>query len=329
MVLAKCACGAVLAFSLPDYWVWDFWLADDGEQHHLFYLHAPRSLGDPDLRHRNARIGHATSPDLVNWTNHGPVFDAGPPDSFDATATWTGSVVRGHDGLWRMFYTGSRFLAADSNANIETVGLATSSDLFTWSKQPGPVLSADPQFYETLGMSSWPEEAWRDPWLFWREADQLWHMLITARGHHGAGLDRGVVGHATSPDLAAWTVRPPLGGGDSGFAHLEVFQVVDVDGRQHLVFCCDSAKLVGPRAGNTGGVWSMPVADMPVALDPRAARLLAPERVYAGRIAIDRDGKPWLLAFNNVSAEGSFVGGICDPLPVVTGADGYLVLEQQ
>ena len=45
----------------PDHWLWDFWLADDGRTHHLFYLHAPKSLGNPDLRHRNARIGHASS----------------------------------------------------------------------------------------------------------------------------------------------------------------------------------------------------------------------------------------------------------------------------
>ena len=104
-----------MAFNLPDHWVWDFWLADDGALHHLFYLHAPKSLGDPNLRHRNARIGHASSTDLREWTDHGQVFDAGAAGSFDGSATWTGSVVRGPDGLWRMFYTGSRFLAPDSD----------------------------------------------------------------------------------------------------------------------------------------------------------------------------------------------------------------------
>ena len=156
-----------MGFNLADHWVWDFWLADDGERHHLFYLHAPKSLGNPDLRHRNARIGHATSADLRDWTDHGRAFDPGSPGSFDGSATWTGSVVRGPDRLWRMFYTGSRFLSADSNANIEAIGLATSPDLFSWTKRPGPICSADSQWYETLGTSSWPEEAWRDPWVFW------------------------------------------------------------------------------------------------------------------------------------------------------------------
>ena len=318
-----------MGFNRPDYWVWDFWLADDGKQFHLFYLHAPKSLGNPDLRHRNARIGHATSTDLRSWTDHGQAFDAGVPGSFDGSATWTGSVVRRPDGLWYMFYTGSRFLAPDSFANIETVGIATSADLFAWTKQPGPVAVADPALYETLGTSSWPEEAWRDPWVFQNEVDGIWHMLITARGKDGTEPDRGVMGHLTSADLDAWTVQPPLGATGSGFAHLEVFQLVRVDGQNHLVFCCDSAKLTGARAGGIGGVWSLPVGEIPGPVDFRRARLLVDERLYAGRIAVDRAGRPHLLGFNNISADGAFVGGVSDPIPVVTGADGYLAVEQK
>lgn len=313
-----------MAFDLPDHWVWDFWFADDGEQHHLFYLHAPKSLGNPDLRHRNARIGHATSRDLKAWVNHGQIFDAGAPGGFDGSATWTGSVVRGPDGLWRMFYTGCRFLSPESNANIETIGLATSADLFTWDKQPGPICVADGTLYETLGTSSWPEEAWRDPWVFWRQSDQYWHMLVTARAKDGTEADRGVMAHATSTDLINWTVKPALSGAGAGFAHLEVFQVVGIEGRNHLVFCCDAAKLCGDRAGGMGGVWSLPVGDMPGHVDFRAARLLVDERLYAGRIVTDRQGTPWLLAFNNVATGGDFQGGICDPIPVTIDADGYM-----
>ena len=46
-----------MTLRLPDHWLWDFWLAEDGEDVHLFFLHAPRSLGNPDLRHSHARIG--------------------------------------------------------------------------------------------------------------------------------------------------------------------------------------------------------------------------------------------------------------------------------
>lgn len=317
-----------MAFNLPDHFVWDFWLADDGEHHHLYFLHAPRSLGNPHLRHRNARIGHATSTDLRNWTFHGQIFDAGSAGAFDASATWTGSVVRAPDGSWRMFYTGSRFLRDDADTNIETIGMAYSRDLFSWTKHEGPVCLADAQWYEVLPDGTWPEEAWRDPWVFWKQDEQLWHMLITARARFGEGEDRGIVGHATSPDLDHWTVQAPLSGPGSGFGHLEVFQIVEVEGRNHLVFCCGAGRLVGARAGHMGGVWSVPVGDVPGPIDPGQARLLVPQSLYAGRIAKDRTGRPWLLAFNNIDENGYFAGGICDPLPVTTDGDGYLVVGE-
>lgn len=316
-----------MAFNRIDFWVWDFWLADDGEQFHLFYLHAPKSLGNPDLRHRNARIGHATSADLTNWTDHGLAFDAGTPGSFDGSATWTGSVIRDDAGLWRMYYTGSRFLSEDSNANIETVGLATSPDLFSWTKQPGPICVADPNLYETLGTSTWPEEAWRDPWVFRRAGDPTWHMLITGRAKTGTEPDRGVMAYATSSDLDTWTVQPALSATGAGFAHLEVFQVIEIDGQNHMIFCCDTPKLCGPRAGQKGGVWSLPVGDMPGEVDFSKARLLVPEQLYAGRIALNREGKPVLLAFNNVTTNGAFIGGVSDPIALQLDADGYLVVE--
>lgn len=78
---------------LADYWVWDSWVADDGEQYHLYFLQAPRSLGDPGLRHVHATVGHATSRDLVDWSCLGQCL--GPADTgFDDLAIWTGSAVR-------------------------------------------------------------------------------------------------------------------------------------------------------------------------------------------------------------------------------------------
>lgn len=317
-----------MAFSLPDHWVWDFWLADDGADYHLFYLHAPKSLGNPDLRHRNARIGHATSSDLVTWQNHGQILETGEPGSFDATATWTGSVVCGADGLWRLYYTGSRFLSPASNANVETIGMAVSEDLHHWRKLPGPVSVADPSHYETLGTSSWPEEAWRDPWVF-TDAAGRWHMLITARANHGPDAERGVIGHAVSDDMQNWQARAPLSAVNAGFAHLEVPQVVAVEDTLHLVFCCDSPRLSGRLAGQQGGVWSVAIAD---ALGPypiERATLLVPQALYAGRVATDRQGRAVLLAFNNVQSGDEFAGSISDPLPLRLGrhADGLPKLE--
>ena len=101
-----------LVFADPDGRGWHLLLSarargaartDDGDLYHLFFLQAPRALGDPGKRHTAARVGHATSRDLVTWDYLGETF--GPAESgFDDLAIWTGSVL--HDGArWRMFYT--------------------------------------------------------------------------------------------------------------------------------------------------------------------------------------------------------------------------------
>lgn len=303
-----------MAFSLDTHWVWDFWVADDGDTFHLYYLHAPKSLGDPELRHRSARIGHATSEDLTNWVNHGEVLRSGPPGSFDETATWTGSVVRGADGVWRMFYTGASFLSEDTAQNIESIGMATSSDLHHWSKRDGFVLRADPKHYEKFGDSDWPEEAWRDPWVFEDPSGTGWHMLVTARGKGATGTSGGVVGHAWSPDLDTWEIRPPLGKVSEQFPHLEVLQYADVDGEPVLFFS-------GPRfngdEGGSGvhGVWAVAVPDGLERVDVDTAQAATATARYAGRMVRDRSGTPVLLSF--IGTPGSDdLGGITDPVAI-------------
>ncbi|GAA1996759.1 hypothetical protein GCM10009777_37180 [Microbacterium pumilum] len=305
-----------MTFSLDTHWVWDFWLADDGDLFHMFYLHAPKSLGDQHLRHRNAKIGHATSRDLRVWTDLGVVLEPGSEGSFDETATWTGSILRGPDGQWRMFYTGTRFLGPDTHTNVETVGVAISTDLHTWTKAPGPITQADSRWYETLGDSGWPEEAWRDPWVFADPDGNGWHMLVTARANEGDEIDRGVIGHATSHDLETWHVQPPLSLPGAGFAHLEVPQVTLIGDRTVLLFSCDSQTLAGTRKGETGGIWVAEL-DSATALYPVGqATLLTDESLYSGRLVRDRTGEWVLLAFRNHTDNDEFVGMLSDPHPI-------------
>ena len=133
---------------LPEAWVWDFWLVDDGERYHLFFLYASRALHDPDARHHRASVGHAISDDLTVWERVPDALVRSDPPAFDDLATWTGSVVRHPDGTWFMFYTGATLTPG---GNVQTIGYATSPDLITWRKNPtDPVLTADPRWYEKL-----------------------------------------------------------------------------------------------------------------------------------------------------------------------------------
>lgn len=307
---------------LPDAWTWDMWFADDGDHYHAFYLKASRALGDPDRRHFHVTVGHAVSQDLRTWREVADALIASDQPAFDDYTTWTGSVVRDPEGLWRMFYTGT---SRADNAITQRVGVATSPDLFTWTKAGSEALcEADPRWYEKFDGVSWPDEAWRDPWVFAHEGE--WHMLVTARANHGAPDDRGVIGHATSSDLDTWTVRPPRSEPGAGFGHLEVPQIATIDGRHVLIFSSLRGELTAARrgAGEHGGVWSVPVDSPTGPYDITRATRLTDESLYAGRLLQDRDGAWWLFAFHHVDENGSFIGSLSDPLPVGWDGNGRL-----
>jgi len=313
-------------FALPDSWVWDFWFVDDGERYHLFFLYASRALHDPDARHYRASIGHAVSDDLVTWKRVEDALVRGDPPAFDDLATWTGSVVRHPDGTWFMFYTGTS-LTSDGR-NVQSVGYATSVDLVTWHKAPeNPVLRADAAWYETLDDGTWREEAFRDPWVFADPHGDGWHMLVTARANAGAPDDRGVVGHAWSPDLRRWEPRPPLSAPGQGFGHLEVFQVEVVAGRPVLLFSCTAPDLSSARraTGTTGGIWAATGESELGPFDIAGARLVTDESLYVGRLIRRREDGQWqMLAFHNINADGAFGGTITDPMPVEWRGDAFV-----
>src|SRR3954469_25458614 len=110
---------------LPDRWGWDLWVARTDSEYHLFFLQAPRALGDPDLRHRNASVGHAVSTDLSSWTILPDVLVRGSAGAWDDLATWTGSVISDGD-TWYMLYTG---ISSVEGGMVQRIGLATSSNL--------------------------------------------------------------------------------------------------------------------------------------------------------------------------------------------------------
>ncbi|MCC2033282.1 family 43 glycosylhydrolase [Microbacterium allomyrinae] len=314
-------------FDLPGSWVWDYWFADDGEQYHLYFLYASRALHDPDARHYRASIGHAVSSDLVEWTQIADALVRSDAPAFDDLATWTGSVVRHPDGTWFLFYTGAS-LAADGK-NVQRIGYATSADGETWTKAGGPVLEARGPWYETLDSGAWHDEAFRDPWVFADPGGNGWHMLITARAPHGPVEGRGVIGHAWSSDLRTWELREPLTAPSvDGFGQLEVTQVEVVDGRPVLIFSCLAEHATGARRAAAGGTWAVPAESLLGPFDIEGAYPLTDERLYVGRLLRRRTDGQWLLfAFRNLGADGRFVGGITDAMPVEWEGDRLVVRD--
>jgi beta-fructofuranosidase len=309
----------VTVLRLADSWAWDFWLAHDETAsysgHHLFYLKASRALQDPALRHLRASIGHAVSTDLVTWTELPDTLVHGDPGTFDATATWTGSIVRAPNAEWYLFYTG---LSLRNGAGVQQIGVARSPDLITWQRHgDGPVVVADPRWYETLG-DGWPGEHWRDPWVFADPDGDGWHMLITARSKDGPADDRGVIGHARSADLLRWDVQPPLSPPGAGFGQLEVPQIATIGEHQMLVFSCRPAELAASRRLDTpdAGTWALPVGRSTGPYLTSEAFPLTGQRLYAGKIVHPTPDTSALLAFEDETDDRPFDGAITDPIPI-------------
>jgi beta-fructofuranosidase len=293
-----------MTLRLDDHWVWDFWFARDGLDVHVFFLHAPRSLGDPELRHRNARIGHAVSRDLRNWEVLPPAMEPGPPGAFDDMATWTGSVFA-KDGVWHMFYTG---ISTRDDGAVQRVGLATSRDLERWERQD-LAFEADERWYRKRGPGV-AEEAWRDPWVFRDEDSGCFRMLLTATAAGGPLETGGVIGQARSVNLRDWEAEAPLfGPGD--FSMLEVPQLVRLGGRWRVLF----STIHEGRSG-TGAIVARDQLG-PYRLPRRP--FLVRDDLYAGRL-IEHDGEWWLMAWHQRGPDGQFGGELADPLPVRVSA---------
>src|SRR5438552_1518754 len=320
-----------MALRLPDKWVWDFWIVRDRGQQHIFYLQAPRTLGQPELRHRHASIGHAVSSDLRSWRVLQDALHPGPEGSWDDLATWTGSAID-HDGRWYMLYTGTN---RSEHGLIQRIGLAVSDDLVHWQKHlANPVLEADPRWYDLLDRTRWRDQSWRDPWLLRHPQDGSFHALITARSRLGAPDGAGVVAHARSGDLVEWEVLPPLTA-DGEFAQVEARQLVRVNGRYQILVSClaeDHSQERRERLGAPGrtGTFAFSAADLFGPYTSVDGPLAAPDgplgTLYAGKL-VQAEADGWhFMAFRG-DGDRDFLGELTDPLPITEDPTGRIVVD--
>jgi len=319
-----------MSLRLPDHWLWDFWVARDGPDFHVFYLQAPRSLRDPDLRHWHVTIGHAVSTDLRTWEVLPDALGPGEPGSWDDYTVWTGSIepesVPAGDRPegWRLLYTGT---ARATGGLVQRIGLATSPDLVTWTRHAGnPVLEPDHGIYEGLGQGAWHEEAWRDPWLFRDPASVTRQVLITARVAHGPAATRGVIALATADGDDRWSVREPITR-PGVYGHMEIPQLHRLaDERWCLLF-----SVPGLPDGLEAGSGQVPlraalrgthylVADAPMGPFEWQSHgvLLADEAGtwYGAKLLEGPDGRLACLAWVARDARGAFAGELSDPMEV-------------
>ncbi|MGP3776048.1 glycoside hydrolase family 32 protein [Streptomyces sp. SDT5-1] len=138
-------------------------LYHDG-RYHLFFQHNPHAAVWGDIH-----WGHASSPDLVRWSDHGIALAPGP-ERPDRLGAWSGCALV-DNGVPTAVYTGM-----DRDDGIGSVMLARAADpgLTRFDALPEPVVAGPPPGLELL--------AFRDPYVFAFEG-RRWALL--GAGHRG------------------------------------------------------------------------------------------------------------------------------------------------
>lgn len=142
---------------------------------------------------------HAVSTDLMNWETIGYVLRTGHKGQPDHSKIWAPHIIE-HNDAYYMFYTGVTHEQKEGFADhIETICLATSTDLENWAKHPSnPVLRAP-----AWAVGDTPPIAARDPMVLQDTDNNRWIMYYTTFLQSDAGLKH-AVGVATSTDLINW-----------------------------------------------------------------------------------------------------------------------------
>lgn len=256
----------------------DGWLADvvpfywDG-MFRLFYLHDYR---DMERHGEGCPWRQIVSKDLVHFEEKGDMILRGTKDEQDLFI-YTGCVIHAQ-GKFHIFYTGHNYHFIPDGKPQEAIMHAVSDDLEHWEKCPGEYFFA-PDNYEM--------HDWRDPFIFFDEADGLYHMILAARKKSGPAQKRGCTVHATSADLREWKVQEPLWDPEMYFTH-ECPDLFKMGDWYYLIYSefSDEFRTRYVRSRSLYGPWEAPKDDV---FDSRA--------FYAAKTACDGE-KRYLFGWN-------------------------------
>jgi len=198
--------------------------------YHLFYTYinpgVPESTG--------VKLGHARSTDLNTWEDLPYVLHV-LPGTWDSTAIWAPSIVQ-QGNMYYMFYTGVAH-------NDQAIGVATSTDLYTWTRNPsGPVFSSDSATW-TAGPGDF-----RDPFVMPDPDRQgYWLMYYATRPQNNTGvMAPGLAKTKYENDLTQWEDAGPLFSDSLDFHYRPVVfespHLFEHDGTWYLVYTGDQTQ---------------------------------------------------------------------------------------
>jgi hypothetical protein len=221
--------------------VWDTWFTVVNGVVHAYHLQHRRPGVAPALfDERN--LGHATSTDLIHWTEQPPAFGPDPANPKDDCQPWTGSAIW-HEGKGYLYYT---MRGSADQCRIQQIGLATSRDGNRWERYPGnPIVVPDPRWYATAERPVPGVLDCRDLAVVRDPQRNAWYGLYATRVPGEELAETSVIGCVRSTDLIHWEHLPPAFA-PGKYACVEAPDVFFLNGRWYLT------ALTGHYYGNRG-----------------------------------------------------------------------------
>lgn len=272
--------------------------------HHLFFQHNP-----DELVMKNMVWGHASSTDLITWTEHPVALRPGAPGSYDGDGCWSGCAVDTGDGV-AIVYSGN-----NGGVQLPCVATALDDELITWQKSPAnPVIGTRPPI---AGI-----EEMRDHTV--RRAGGRWRQVLAA-GAAGRGL---LVGYS-STDLIHWSWEGVVLSAADAELPGDIFEcpdVFEVDGRAvALISLIDGDQRPGPVIWVTGRFDEARIVPQRWGLVDHGNRFYAPQS-YS-----DATGRRimfgWLLTQHDPAALGRAAIGAASLPRILSLAGGRLHQE--
>lgn len=169
--------------------------------YHLFHLTTP-----PNTRHHPPRLRSSwyrmRSKDLTRWTrDKGPSISPGGVCSDpDADGAWTGAAVLGRDGRMNIFYTGYNLSENGKQVILRTTSSSQNGDDFGCPGKQISILGETRNILEDIDF--------RDPYVFWNDAESTHWMIVATRLKDGPYWSRGCIALLRSSNLEDWEMAP-------------------------------------------------------------------------------------------------------------------------
>ena len=224
--------------------MWDTWYILHQGTTHMFHLQnlSKDSQRKPEEGHW---LGHATSTDLIHWTEQPYALGPDPNDPRDDLTPWSGCVNTDHQGKFYFYYT---MRGTDADGMSQRIGLALSDDLYHWTRYPNnPALIPDPRYYLSYETPLLKNTVDCRDMIIVDDPEGNGYVGIFAARYPGGDeqAQTAVFGAARSYDLIHWEQLPPAFV-PRKYASIELPDVYFLNGRWYLT--C----LTGNRYGNRG-----------------------------------------------------------------------------